>query len=232
MKSFRCAALADTTKRTYKSQLNAYLKFCFNFGFQPVPASQETLCLYTAYLARTLSANSIPCYLNVIRLLHLESGYQNPIANNWELNSMKKGISRLLGQPAKQKHPITVAILIALRRSLDNHPIDLAFWSASLIAFLGFLRKPTLIPSPELMAKGKFIARGDVTRFTLGSFSLNIRHSKTNQFGQRVLCLPFVSCPDPQHCPVRALVAHLGKSSLSQARPLFNYVENGREVVF
>ena len=92
-----------------------------------MPASQETLCLYTAYLARTLSANSIPCYLNVIWLLHLESGYQNPIAGNWELNAMKKGISRLLGQPARQKHPITVQILLALRRSLSDHPIDLAF---------------------------------------------------------------------------------------------------------
>ena len=78
----RNAAFATNTKRTYKSQIACYMKFCDKFGLIPVPASQETLTLYCSYLARSLSSSSIPGYLNVIRLMHLEAGFQNPLANN------------------------------------------------------------------------------------------------------------------------------------------------------
>ena len=231
-RKFRGAALAETTKRAYKSQLNAYLKFCFNFSLIPAPATQETLNLYTAFLARTLSPSSIPAYLNVVRLLHLESGFANPIAGNWELMTMQKGIARLLGKPPRQKLPITVHILLDLHRTLTNSHIDLAFWAACLIAFLGFFRKASLIPSADMLSAKKFIARSDVKHLTLSAFSVDVRHSKTNQFGLKVLNLPFVACPDARLCPVRALIAHLGSSCLPQDRPLFNFVENTKEVVF
>jgi hypothetical protein len=78
----RVAAYAATMKEAYKSQLNCYLKFCFNFGFLPVPAGQETLRLYVAFLARTLSPGSISGYLNVVRLIHLEGCFVNPLAGN------------------------------------------------------------------------------------------------------------------------------------------------------
>jgi hypothetical protein len=62
---------------------------------------------FCAHLARFLSANSVPRYLNVVRLLHLEAGFKNPLANNWELSSIQKGISRLHGKPPVQKSPNT-----------------------------------------------------------------------------------------------------------------------------
>jgi hypothetical protein len=67
---------------------------------------------------------------------------------------------------------------------------------------------------------------------TLSSFHLRIKYSKTIQFGQRVLTLPYVTCEDNRLCPVRALLAHIGRSKLHPSRPLFNYVCDGKEIHF
>jgi hypothetical protein len=135
---YRGAAYAETTKRTYKTQVNSYIKFCLKYSFVPVPATQGTLSLYMAFLAKTLAASSIPGYMNAIRLLHLEGFFSNPIAGNWELGLMKKGICRLKGRPPKQKAPITVQVLVTLYRTLSDTPLDRAFWAAALVAFYVF----------------------------------------------------------------------------------------------
>jgi hypothetical protein len=62
------------------------------------------------------------------------------------------------------------------------------------------------------------------------SFVLRVRHSKTIQFGQRVLLIPFFFCEMALMCPVRALMVHLISSPLSASIPLFAYIENGRQV--
>jgi hypothetical protein len=84
----------------------------------------------------------------------------------------------------------------------------------------------------DLLSTGNFIARSDVVDMTLNSFAIQIRHSKTNQFGQRILTLPYVSSSDCRLCPVRALITHLGLSILSPASPLFNFLDGHREVRF
>ena len=90
----------------------------------------------------------------------------------------------------------------------------------------------TLIPAGDQLAAGKFIARKDVSDCNLDSFNLPIRHSKTIQFGQRVFSLPYTASSDIRLCPVRALLRHLGTSKLPQGRPLFNFVESGKEIFF
>jgi hypothetical protein len=162
--------------------------------------------------------------------MHLEAGFINPLDGNWELKMVFKGISRMLGVPPKQKSPMTPTILILLHRSLVDTNLDHTFWCACLLAFFGFLRKATLLPASGDLVPGKFIARGDVINFSLSSFLLLIRGSKTIQFGQRVHSVPYAACPDSRLCPVRALLKHLGRSPLPLASPMFNYVSNGVEI--
>ena len=50
--AFKRSAFAANSQRTYKSQLRCYLQFCLDFDQKKVPASQETLSCYLAYLAR------------------------------------------------------------------------------------------------------------------------------------------------------------------------------------
>ena len=52
----------------------------------PVPLSQENLGRYIAFLSRRLCFNSVKQYLNIVRLMHLESGFQNPLEKNGMLN--------------------------------------------------------------------------------------------------------------------------------------------------
>ena len=228
--SFRGSAFASTTQKTYRSQLKRYLNFCKTFGVQPVPASQGTLTAYMAFLARSLSSSSIPGYMNIVRLMHLDAGFANPLDGNWELKMVYKGISRLLGVPPKQKSPMTPTILLLLHRSLDDSNLDHAFWCACLLAFFGFLRKATLLPASGDLVRGKYIARGDIENLNLTSFLLLVKGSKTIQFGQKVHSVPYAACPDSRLCPVRALLKHWGRSPLPLASPNFNYLLNGVEI--
>jgi hypothetical protein len=230
--AFKGAAFALSTVKTYKSQTTAYLKFCIRYGLQSIPASQDTLCAYLSFLSRSLSPSSIKGYMNAVRLLYIEAGLVNPLAQNWEISMIQKGIARMMGSPPKQKLPMTIPMLLALYGTLADTPSDKAFWIACLIAFFGFLRKSTLLPASAELTRGKFIARSDLVDLTLSSFTVLVRFSKTIQFGQRVLALPYVSCAEFRLCPVRALLAHIGTSPLSSTRPLFNYVELGVEKLF
>ena len=83
--NFRRQAYAPTTQYTYMSQMRSYLSFCVYYGYQPLPAAGSTLNRYAAFLARSLSAPSIPAYLNAVRILHLEHGLTDPIKNNFHL---------------------------------------------------------------------------------------------------------------------------------------------------
>jgi hypothetical protein len=227
--AFKGAAFAKSTVKTYKSQTTAFLKFCLHYNIVSLPASQDTLCAYLAFLSRSLSPSSIKGYMNAVRLLHIEAGFVNPLAQNWEISMIQKGISRLMGSPPKQKLPMTIPMLLALYGNLVDSPSDRSFWIACLIAFFGFLRKSTLLPASSELTLGKYIARSDIQSLTLQSFTVLVRFSKTIQFGQRVLSLPYVFCSDIRLCPVRALFSHIGLSPLSPSRPLFNFVQDGIE---
>ncbi len=90
VKRLRSRAYAETTESTYISQLQSYLKFCEHMQYQAVPISPDNLCCYSAWLSLKLHPTSVKQYLNVVRLLHLESGFQNPLAGNWILKTTER----------------------------------------------------------------------------------------------------------------------------------------------
>ena len=226
--SFKCVSLAKSTQSAYRSHLRAYLRFCVFFGCVPVPADNDTLCCYVAFLARSLSSSSISSYMNIIRILHLDAGLPNPIENNWEVMMIKRGVSRVKGVPPKQKMPITLEILRDFFVHLDHvfSPFDKSFWAACLVAFYGFFRKSTILPVSATSPPG--ICRLDVINFSFSSFEIVVKHSKTIQFGQRTHTLPFAACADPRLCPVRALWSHLSTSPTPSSHHLFAYRAHGR----
>jgi hypothetical protein len=198
-----------------------------------VPASPTTICDYTSFLARSLKTSSVPCYLNVIRILHVDAGYENPLEKNWQLSMVKRGILRKQGSLPIQKLPISVPLLVDIYKLLDlSFARDLAFWLACLLAFYGLLRKSTLLPRSADTSDMNYICRCDVSGLSLTQFFLTIRHSKTNQFGQKELIMPFVGCKNPVLCPVRHLMAHLGRSVLPEQSAVCNFIEGGRVVQY
>lgn len=232
-RDYKRSAFANTTQKSYRCQLKCFLQFCLDYNCRPLPVSQDTLVCYVAFLSQRLLPSSLACYLNVLRILHVEAGYPNPLANNYELAMLKRGISRERSVAPKQKHPITLDILVKIHATLSpSSPFDLAFWAACVLGFLGFLRKSTLLPSSPLVPPGKMLTRSDVTHFSYDSFTLVIKNSKVIQFGQKELILPYYRSSNPSLCPIRAVLSHFGASPLSTDRPLFNFSLAGSEVFF
>ncbi len=213
----------------------AYLRFCIHFEKTPVPTTSATVAMYATFLARTLNPSSIGSYLNVIKSMHEEQGYDNPL-NDWNLKMLKRGIHRNLGKPPCQKLPITPQILLSIYSMLDlSLPRIRAFWAASLVAFYCLLRKSTLLP--KSLSKSeivKSLCLCDVTvKPDKSEMIVRIRHTKTIQFGQRLLELPVSSVEGSVLCPVSAVVsmlADLSGKQLLPLQPLFSYVSNVGQV--
>ena len=61
-------------------------------GYSPFPATSNIICQYAAFLARILKVSSVRNYLHIIGLLHKELGIKNPLADNWVLDTLIKGM--------------------------------------------------------------------------------------------------------------------------------------------
>ena len=207
VRKFRKQAYATSTKATYKSQLRAYLTFCVYYGYQPLPASTITLSRYAAFLARSLSAASIPAYLNIVRILHLEHGLGDPTKNNFHLATTLRGIRRCKGLTVSQKTPMTPEMLLSMKNHLNlADPAHANFWAICLVGFFGLLRKANML----LTGVAKFnplknLRRSDIVFFPAGWVIIVNRWSKTIQFSQRVLTIPLPHIPGHPLCPYTAL---------------------------
>lgn len=202
-----------------------YLHFCSCLNISPVPISPSNLGRYIAFLANKLCFSSIRQYLNVVRLLHLEAGYANPLSENWYLSSILKGLRRFKGQATVQKLPITCSILQGILGHLNfSRPFDLAFWAACLVGFFSFFRKSNLLVSS--LAKfdpSKHLCYSDVL-FQPSGAVLTVRWSKTIQFKQRILHIPLPRMVNSPFCPSAALMLcrHM-LPHLTDPFPLFCY---------
>ena len=228
---YRSQVFAVNTKKSYKSFQSSYCKFCIHMGYKPVPISSVNLCRYVAHIAQRLSVNSIPRYLSVIKLLHLELGYQDPLKDNWLLQSLLKGIKRHKGSATHQKLPITPFILSQIYTQLNFiSPSDVVFWGICLTMFFGFFRKANVLP--QSFDPSIHLRRMDFKLFGWGLL-VKVRHSKTIQFQDRILEVPLVKIPNSTLCPVKALlhVFLLTHNSPSMG-PVFTLPQKGFFVPF
>ncbi len=164
------------------------------------------------YLAARLSPASIRQYLNIIQLLHKSSGFPSPLAGNWALDTVLKGISRVKGTSVQRKLPVDPHLLLSIKSLLTpSKPCDLVFWACSLTMFFCLLRKSHVLPiSLAAFDPSKQLCRSDVKIHPFGlqyGLILLIRWSKTIQTRQRVLQLPLPYLADNPLCPTTAVIA-------------------------
>ena len=210
----------------------AYMRFCVHFGRRYVPADSITIVTYAVFLCRSLKPSSIPSYLNIIRLIHLDAGYPDPLHDNFALACVKRGIKRVLGCTPKQKLPITPAVLLKMKSVLCfDDPVDVTFWCACLVAFYAFFRKSTLVPKAKSADYDKSLRLNDAEFRDNSLVVLHVSHTKTIQYHERILEVPFVACPGSDLDPVESLVKL--RNSIPEKfhevnPPLFSYVKNGK----
>ena len=183
---YRAATYSANTKKSYQTHLKSYFEFCSKLQRPPVPASQELIALYAAFLARRLKPSSVRQYLNIVRILHLESNYPNPLQDNWYVKSTLTGIDRLLASPVKRAAPVTPQLLIDIKAKLDFLTLwDSMFWAAALLMFFATLRKSNLFPNtPDSFSTDKQFTRSDLKSNSDGTILVSVKYSKTDQFKQ------------------------------------------------
>lgn len=212
------------------TQKLAYFEFCNKVSIQPVPLSQADLGRYIAYLSRRLCFSSVRQYLNVVRLIHVEAGFANPLDGNWYISSILKGVRRVKGDSASQKLPVTLPLLRDIFKRLNVlSSFDRSFWAACLVAFFSFFRKSNLlIQSPESFDPSRHLCASDAS-FTQDGVVLTVRWSKVIQFKERTLEIPLPQVPDSLFCPSTALLSvFLDCPMPSSPVPLFRYKDGLR----
>ena len=188
-------------------------------GYAPVPISLQNLCRYAVDLAdiKKLSTASLPKYLNIVRLLHIQSGLANPLANNWYLESILRGIRREKGAPPLRKLAITPVILTKIRDLLNlGSPLHVVFWAACLTMFFGLFRKSNVLAPATRFDPAKHLCRSDIIVHPWG-LEVIIKWSKTLQFRERNVSVPLPYIKGHPLCPTTAVVHAF---SLTSAAPL------------
>ena len=226
---YRSLTFATSTQQSYRSHLKAYMDYCEMTNQSPLPLTSQNLCRYVAYLATKLSYSSIGKYLNIVRILHLEAGFPNPLSANWILSSVMKGVKRDKGSASSQKLAITPQILLRLRVQLClEEPRDIVFWAACLVAFFGLLRKSNLLPTTP----NKFSTQTHLSKqalcITPYGYVLTVSWSKTIQYKERELKLTLPLISSHPLCPVAAVTNLLRLNvGVPQSGPLFSFPTPG-----
>ena len=167
---YRSRTFSENTKTTYKTHIDSYTRFCLLMNIPSVPASTHNICMYAAFLARSLKPTSVQQYVGTIGLLHTELGLENPLTNNYFLKSLFRGIKRVKGDSQVQKLPITIDILSRIFKMINfNSSFESSFWAACLTTFYGMFRKSNLMPTTAAkFSSEKQLTKSDFSFFTWG----------------------------------------------------------------
>ncbi|XP_070183858.1 uncharacterized protein [Littorina saxatilis] len=203
---YRASAFSDNTKKTYRTHLTSYLRFCAEMDIMPVPVNEQTVAQYAAYLARRLKPSSIKQYINIIRILHLESGLPHPFKDSWYVQTTLKGIEKSKGCAVNKKTPITPELLHIIKRQLNFLcKEDIVFWAACLVLFFGVLRKSNLFQDNGNFDPDKQLTRDRVVILGTDSVSITFQWSKTIQRKERSVEIKLPAMPSHPLCPVSAV---------------------------
>lgn len=206
--------LAQSSWKTRRSQWLHYHRFCVKIGVEPLSCSPNTLCHYIAYMARSFKYVSIINYVSAVRGFQKWHGVTPVPPDNFMVSSTLVGVRRLLGDTAFSSDPLLPPQLLRMYATLDMRmPKDLVFWTATVVAFRGLLRK-------SAVCKGEHcIRRQDVTFYAWGVVIIQ-RSSKTIQFQDRTHKIPLAKVGGPL-CAVSLLERVYKLGVVPMEAPLF-----------
>ena len=126
--------------RTYNAAQKRYLDFCACYTLCALPAPEDTMLLYVAYLHKEgLKASSVKVYIAAVRALHIEAGYGNPMEGYLRLQRAIRALE-INSDPPKQKLPITIQIMNQLYDVVGNDYNSRVTWAAMSLGYFGCLR--------------------------------------------------------------------------------------------
>ena len=226
-------ALADSTKKSYRSAKRRYNAFCQHNHITPLPVGEQHLCRYVASLANDgLAHTSIKAYLSGMRHLQVEEGWGDPKFGGMpKLELVLRGVKRTqaMKNKIKPRQPITPDLSLKLRDVWLKGPRGgdgTMLWAAATLCFFGFLRSGEItVPSDSEFDASTHLTFRDVAVDKLQAPSMlkvHIKASKTDPF--RVGVHAVVGKVEGPLCPVTAVLDYLLTRGGGEG-PLFRFVD-------
>eukprot|EP00775_Hariotina_reticulata_P015336 gene15336-biopygen14581 len=141
--ALQAGALAASTRKKYDQFELYWVRFLLVFGLLSfvVAPTEQVLCLYVAFLARSVSFGGVKNYMQGLQRFLLDRGWDGHFSKFWGLQQALSGLRRL-AKPVTRKLPVTPYVLLAVLRCLDlSSSWEVMVFTAMLVAFGAFLRK-------------------------------------------------------------------------------------------
>lgn len=211
--------LAASTRHTYAAGQKRYYNFCAAEKYQPLPAKEATLVLFSTHMAaNNICYSTIKVYLSAIRQLHVLAGshehfnLQLTPRLQQVLRGIKKHQARSL--PEKQRLPITGHIMKKIEEvfSQESHSYtNIMMWAACCMAFFGFMRVSEFtIPSKAGYDKSCHLSLSDIavdSRQNPRLLKVTIKESKTDPFRKGVHI--YLGATGHLVCPILGILPYL-----------------------
>ena len=118
--------ISSGTRRTYAAGERMFQFFCRSAHLREVPATEETILQFVAYLFDSkASFSTLSVYLSAIGNLHWERGFGSPTGTD-AIQRALTGYKRLLSEKTDPRAPVTPDIMLLLKGKLTSSP-----WRAS-----------------------------------------------------------------------------------------------------
>ena len=141
--------------------------------------------------------------MNIVRILHLEWGLPNPLANNYQLSCVLRGIRRHIGDRPHRKTPLTPQLLLQFISCLYLSGLaDCALWAAMLLAFYRLLRIGSMLCGSLQCDHSRHVTLADVQLHCEG-IAITVRVTKQYNLQSARLSSPYrvsqvMSCVPPK----------------------------------
>jgi len=188
---------ANNTIRAYRSDFKDFGIFCAQNGFKSLPSEPKIVSLYLTYLStKDIKMSTLKRRLVSIGVIHKLKGYYLDTKHPSIIENIM-GIKRRKGSFQNGKKPILINDLKLLINVIDEQNRDeikkLRDRSIILIGFSGGFRRNEIVSLDY-----------DDLNFVSEGLKINIKRSKTDQFGEgSTKALPYFN--NSQYCPVVSL---------------------------
>ena len=212
---------ANNTVRAYKSDFNDFGIFCSQNGFKSLPSEPKVVSLYLTHLStKDAKMSTLKRRLVSIGVIHKLKGHYLDTKHPSIIENIM-GIKRRKGSPQRGKKPILISNLKEIINVIDQqNKEDIKKFrdrSIILIGFSGGFRRNEIV-SLNL----------DDLDFVQEGLKINIRRSKTDQFGEGFIkALPYFD--SSQYCPVVSLKNWIEISKITSG-PVFRRFVKGSKL--
>ena len=220
-------AFAKGTYSNLHTQFRTYFAFCIYFHRRPLPASSHTICGYVQFLSRAIKPPTIKNYLSGVKTLHTFLGYKYQFSEDFHLQLVLRGISRLNPHVPQRAKTMTPEIFRSIHHTMDHDSsLQRAVWACGVMLFYTMTRLGSILPSSLKPRSSQGFLTRDRINFCAEGLLITLLQTKTIQFGRRRLHIPLLRW-DSFLCPVKAYERHLALLPGCSHVPAFVFVQDG-----